>query len=57
MLPKKTTRTKQALAKLKVYLGAPAEYAGKPAEKAGRKLSCETITLAELCKQLGWNQK
>lgn len=55
MLPYKQQKGRQALARLKVYMGVPKEYQGK-AQKVGKSvndLSCKYITLAELCKTLG----
>ncbi len=55
MLPKKTSRSKVALKKLRVHMGVPKELAGKPAEKMEKKLNCKTITLNQVCKSLGWS--
>jgi large subunit ribosomal protein L13 len=55
MVPHKKTRGVEALKKLKVYMGVPAEYAGK-AQKAAKQssdLSCKYMTLGNMCAGLG----
>lgn len=54
MLPKKTSRTKTALAKLRVHIGTPPEFTGKQAEKMVKTLACKTVSLEEVCSSLGW---
>ncbi|MBI5228486.1 50S ribosomal protein L13 [Candidatus Micrarchaeota archaeon] len=59
MLPKKTRRGKDALKKLRVYLGVPKECEGKAQQftKTSKNLECDFITVGELCKNLGWKTK
>jgi len=54
MLPKRTSRSKDALAKLRVYIGTPEEFVGKETEKMEKKLACRTVSLEEVCSSLGW---
>ncbi len=55
MMPKRTSRSKAALGRLKAYLGTPKEYEGhaKIDSKTGhKKLTSASLTLQELCSQL-----
>jgi large subunit ribosomal protein L13 len=60
MLPFKKPKGKNALAKLRVYMGIPIEFkdqiALKFAEADAIKLKGPKFTLAELAKEIGWNQ-
>lgn len=57
MLPKQTSRGKNALKKFRAELGAPQKYENEKIEKfkyTKEKLNCKTISLKELCTNLGW---
>lgn len=59
MVPKTKTSGKEALGRLRVYIGVPAKYSGVPLTKfddavATRPLPVYT-TLAEVAKRIGWN--
>ena len=54
MLPKRSSRGKAALSRIKVYLGVPAQFAGK-AERF-KKDPSTGISLMEICRALGWNK-
>jgi large subunit ribosomal protein L13 len=60
MLPFKQPKGKTALKRLKVYMGIPAELTGKElvkfTEAEAAKLKGPHFTLAELAKEVGWNQ-
>jgi large subunit ribosomal protein L13 len=58
MLPYKAQRGKDAMARLRVYIGTPTEFNGKPAEtlekaSVDRLSSYKYVELGELSKQLG----
>ncbi len=68
MLPYKRQRGRDALSRLRVYLGIPDEYSiegrGKGGERerienaeAGRLSLAKYLTLGEVCKYLGWVPK
>ena len=55
MLPYKKAKGKEALKRLKVYMGVPERFKGK-AQKFGKQkedLTCKYTTLAEICTSLG----
>jgi len=58
MLPRKKPKGKQALKRLRVYLGAPMEFEGKEIqtilEANAEKLKSPYITVGELAKEIGW---
>lgn len=54
MLPKRATRRKQALSRLRVYLGAPENVSDAHPLAAGGKQSRSVITVGEVCRKLGW---
>jgi large subunit ribosomal protein L13 len=60
MLPCKQPRGKNALANLKVFMGIPLELKDKATETLkeaqASKLRGPSFTLAELAKEVGWNQ-
>ena len=59
MMPKHSKRAKEALGRLRAYLGVPKELEGK-AQKFGstsEKLLCGYLTLNDLCVKLGWTVK
>jgi len=56
MLPVKTVRGRNALARLKVYMGCPEEFTGKAIKvdiKKSNVLKCKYTTVANMCRQLG----
>jgi large subunit ribosomal protein L13 len=59
MLPRKKPKGKQALKRLRVYLGAPKEFDGKEIqtilEASAEKLKSPYITVGELAKEIGWS--
>lgn len=62
MLPKDTKRGRDALRKLRVYLGVPADLEGQRAKfetlpKRASLLNSRKTTLGELATQLGWKHK
>ncbi len=60
MLPFKQPKGKQAYKKLKVFIGVPEDLKGQPMitlkEARAAKLKGPYFTLAELAKEIGWNQ-
>ena len=60
MLPFKQPKGKNALSKLKVFMGVPEELKNQKteafAEAQAAKLKGPHLTLGELAKELGWNQ-
>ena len=58
MLPRKKPRGKDALKKLRVYIGVPKDYEGKEKEKIpeadSRNLRGPHITVSELARNIGW---
>ena len=54
MLPKRTSRTKDALGRVMAYIGVPAQFEGKPAEKFAKKEAAAGITMQKLSRELGW---
>jgi len=60
MLPYNSPRGKNALARLRVFMGIPEEFKNLKAETfkeaQATKLKGPHLTLAELAKEIGWNQ-
>jgi large subunit ribosomal protein L13 len=60
MLPFKQPKGKQAYKKLKVFIGVPEDFKGQHMitlkEAQAAKLKGPYFTLAELAKEIGWNQ-
>jgi len=60
MLPVKQAKGKNALAKLRVFMGVPRELKDQKTETVKDALSAKLkgpqLTLAELAKEIGWNQ-
>ncbi len=60
MLPVKQAKGKNALAKLRVFMGVPRELKDQKTETvkdaSSAKLKGPQLTLAELAKEIGWNQ-
>ena len=60
MLPFKQPKGKNAFANLKVFMGIPLEFKDKATETLkeaqASKLKGPSFTLAELAKEVGWNQ-
>ncbi len=55
MLPKRNYRQKQALDKLRVYMGVPADVKeAKPFRDTAAQLKSAAITVGEVCARLGW---
>jgi len=54
MLPKRTSRSQEALSRTMAHIGVPEKFAGK-AEKFVKEPS-EGITLIAICRALGWNK-
>jgi len=58
MLPRKKPRGKEALKRLRVYIGVPKDYDGKEMERIpeaeGRNLRGPYITVSELARNIGW---
>jgi len=58
MLPRKKPRGKDALKRLKVYIGVPKDYEGAEKEKIseadGRDLRGPHIKVSELARNIGW---
>jgi len=54
MLPKKSSRGKQALGRVRAYIGTPKEYEGKavPFPANASQLRCASISLEDLCRQI-----
>ncbi|HEV8289833.1 MAG TPA: 50S ribosomal protein L13 [Candidatus Norongarragalinales archaeon] len=58
MLPKNNARGRDALRRLRVYLGTPREFDGKKTErpvKTIKDINTRYATLQDVCKGLGWN--
>jgi large subunit ribosomal protein L13 len=59
MLPRKKPKGKQALKRLRVYLGAPMEFRDKEIQTifdaSADKLKSPYITVGELAKEIGWS--
>lgn len=56
MLPMKYSRGKEALKRLRVYIGVPKDFVGKELEKLDdyqNKHVANVVTLYEVCKELG----
>jgi len=53
MLPYKTARGRNALKRLKVYIGVPENLKGKEAKTMKEEKRCKYITLLELSKRIG----
>lgn len=53
MLPKRNTRQKDALSRLRVYLGSPSEVT-KAIPFIPSKIPNTTVTVGLVCKRLGW---
>jgi large subunit ribosomal protein L13 len=60
MLPIKQTKGKNALARLRVFMGIPKELKDQKTETVkdatSAKLKGPQLTLAELAREIGWNQ-
>ncbi len=60
MLPIKQAKGKNALAKLRVFMGVPRDLKDQKTETikdaSSEKLKGPQLTLAELAKEIGWNQ-
>jgi large subunit ribosomal protein L13 len=60
MLPFKQPKGKKALKKLKVFISVPEDLKGQQSitlkEAQAAKLKGPYFTLAELAKEIGWNQ-
>jgi len=60
MLPRKKPRGKDALKRLRVYIGVPKDYEGKEMEKIseanGRNLRGPRIEVSELARNIGWKK-
>ena len=60
MLPRKKPRGKEALKRLRVYIGVPKDYEGKEMEKIseanGRNLRGPRIEVSELARNIGWKK-
>lgn len=55
MLPKKKARGKNALRKIRVFVGVPKEFEAAEKQQSGvRSTRSKSISLLELCKRLGW---
>ena len=59
MLPTKQPKGKNALARLRVYMGVPIEFKNQKTETLtdaqATKLKGPKLTLAELAREIGWN--
>jgi large subunit ribosomal protein L13 len=58
MLPKKSARGKNALRKLRCYIGVPKEFEGKSVEKivkTAKDFNCRFISIQKVCEKLGWH--
>jgi large subunit ribosomal protein L13 len=59
MLPWKKPKGRQALKRLRVYLGATKDFEGRDVqtifEASAKKLKSPYITVGELAKEIGWN--
>jgi large subunit ribosomal protein L13 len=53
MLPRKKDKGRQALRRLKVYVGNPDELTGEKVGKSLDDIKCKYITVKGLCKELG----
>ena len=53
MLPYKKEKGKNALRKLKVYIGNPDNLKGEKISKTSENLRCKFTTLEQICKELG----
>jgi len=60
MLPRKKPRGKDALKRLRVYIGVPKDYEGKEKERIseadGRNLRGPRIEVSELARNIGWKE-
>ncbi|RJS94580.1 50S ribosomal protein L13 [Candidatus Bathyarchaeota archaeon] len=60
MLPRKKPRGKEAIKRLRVYIGVPKDYEGKKMEKIpeanGRDLRGPHIEVSELARNIGWKE-
>jgi large subunit ribosomal protein L13 len=60
MLPRKKPRGKEALKRLRVYIGVPEAYEGRKMEKIpeadGRDLRGPHIEVSELARNIGWKK-
>jgi len=60
MLPRKKPRGKEALKRLRVYIGIPKDYEGKEKERIfeadGRNLRGPYIKVSELARNIGWKE-
>jgi large subunit ribosomal protein L13 len=53
MLPRRTSRGRDALRKLQVYVGNPDKLTGVKVGKSIDDINCKYVTLSGLCKKLG----
>jgi large subunit ribosomal protein L13 len=60
MLPRKSSRGREALKRLRVYIGTPEEFKDKKKEKISgidaTKLRCPYIRVSELAHAIGWKE-
>jgi large subunit ribosomal protein L13 len=60
MVPSKKPKGKQALRRLRVFIGIPDELKNQKtetvAEAQAKKLTCPYFTVGEFAKEIGWNQ-
>ncbi len=54
MLPRKKARGREALRRLKVYVGNPQNLEGEKMGKTVSEIKCKYMRLGEVCKLLGW---
>ena len=58
MLPYEKSKGRNAFKNLRVYFGLPEEFKNKEVAKLPAKdIKCKFITVYDLCKKLGWNNK
>ena len=59
MIPRKKSKGREALKRLKIYLGKPTEIKGEIMrfEEHQKPIECKFITIYELSKRLGWVDK
>ncbi len=54
MLPRKKARGREALKRLKVYIGNPQNLEGEKIGKRVDDIRCKYMVLGEVCRLLGW---
>ena len=54
MLPRKKTRGREALKRLKVYIDNPENLQGERIGKGIGEIRCKFMYLGDICKHLGW---